>query len=113
MSYSQQIIILNPTHSIHAANVSEFKQLLLDAIADHESRHILIDLASVDLIDSAALLSLVQGSQDASRCGKQLALCHVNSEIRMVLELTQLEKSLVVFPDEQAFFGFIEQSFAA
>lgn len=56
-----------------------------------------IDLANVDFMDSSGLVPLVKGLKAARQCGCRLVLCNVQTPVRLVLELTQLDTVFEIF----------------
>lgn len=61
-----------------------------------------IDLAKVDFMDSAGLVSLVTGLKAARQSGCRLVLCNVQPAVRLVLELTQLDSVFEIFDSYDA-----------
>lgn len=57
-----------------------------------------IDLESVDFMDSSGLVTLVKGLKNARQCGCRLVLCHVQAPVRLILELTRLDTVFEIFP---------------
>lgn len=57
----------------------------------------IMDLAQVDFMDSAGLVSLVQGLKVARQSGCRLVLCNVQPPVRLILELTQLDSVFEIF----------------
>ncbi|MGB2924775.1 MAG: STAS domain-containing protein [Limnothrix sp.] len=113
MTFNQQFSTLYPQHSLNAGNVSELRQSLAAAINNSQAPEILVNLENVELIDSAAMVALAQATRLAQNKGKYLGLCCANSQISMVLELTQLERFVNVFTTESEFFGRNYQLMAA
>lgn len=103
MTFSQQFSTLYLQDPLNASNVTELRRLLCDAINNNQVSEILVNLEHVELIDSAAMVVLVQATRLADSKGKYLGLCGANSQIRMVLELTQLERFVNLFADESDF----------
>lgn len=66
------------------------------------SPHLIINLAGVNFIDSTALATLVQGMKRARQQGGDLYLSNLQPPVRMVFELTRLDKAFAIFADEQA-----------
>jgi anti-anti-sigma factor len=56
-----------------------------------------IDLAKVEFMDSAGLVSLVTSLKAARERGCRLVLCNLQSPVRLVLELTQLDSVFEIF----------------
>ncbi len=57
----------------------------------------IIDLASVDFMDSAGLVSLIKGLKLARQSGCRLVICNVPTPVRLILELTQLDSVFEIF----------------
>ena len=56
-----------------------------------------------ELIDSSAVVTLVKATRSAQSEGKGLGLCHVNSQVRMILELTQMDRFVQMYKSETEF----------
>ena len=109
----------NPTWRLeHHDFVSKYQNNLSANIFDCCQCHrnlnkILINLESVELVDSAAVVVLVKASRLAKSKGKELGLCSVNTQVRMVLELTQLDRFVEMYDSEADFFGHRYELMAA
>jgi len=69
--------------------------------------NVVIDLTGVSFIDSTALAIMVQGIKRAREKKGDIRLCGLQQPVRMVLELTRLDKVFEIFPtQDQAIFGF-------
>ncbi|MBV5261810.1 STAS domain-containing protein [Synechococcus moorigangaii CMS01] len=113
MDKNQQTIILRPNYALTATNLKDFWRSLQTAIHHEFQQEILIDLQQVEFIDSAAAAVLSQGTTLAESYGKRLGCCGVNSQVRMVLELTQMEQFVHIFEGEAEFFNQATRSLAA
>ncbi|MBW4508667.1 MAG: STAS domain-containing protein [Scytonematopsis contorta HA4267-MV1] len=56
-----------------------------------------INLANVDFMDSCGLVPLVKCLKAARECGCRLVLCNVQTPVRLILELTQLDSVFEIF----------------
>lgn len=63
--------------------------------------NIIVDLTEVDFIDSTALATLVQGMKWARENNGDIRLSGLQRPVRMVLELTRLDKVFEIFPDKR------------
>lgn len=61
---------------------------------------IILDLSGVDFIDSSGLAAIVHGMKQCRASRGDLRLCGLNQSVRMVLELTRLDKALDIFPNQ-------------
>lgn len=69
----------------------------MSAVVPHQDQLWIMDLAQVDFMDSAGLVSLVQGLKVARQSGCRLVICNVQAPVRLVLELTQLDSVFEIF----------------
>jgi|WetSurMetagenome_2_1015567.scaffolds.fasta_scaffold18300_2 anti-sigma B factor antagonist len=69
--------------------------------------NIILDLSKVNFIDSTALAILIKSIRDAKEKDGDIRLCGLQQPVRMVLELTRLDKVFEIFPTrEEALLGF-------
>ncbi|MEB3226305.1 MAG: STAS domain-containing protein [Synechococcus sp.] len=113
MDKQRQTVILRPNHALTANNLKDFWRSLHGAIHHEIQADILVDLEQVEFIDSTAAAILSQGTKLAESYGKCLGCCGVNSQVRMVLELTQMEQFVRIFDSETEFFAQVTQLLAA
>ncbi|MCA9928421.1 MAG: STAS domain-containing protein [Anaerolineales bacterium] len=63
--------------------------------------HLVVNLAGVNFIDSTGLATLVQGMKRARQQQGDLYLCCLQPPVRMVFELTRLDKAFAIFVNEE------------
>lgn len=66
---------------------------------------IVVNLAAVTFIDSTALSTLVAGMKRARQLDGDLRLCKLQQPVRMIFELTRLDKAFEIFPGEEEAIG--------
>ena len=62
--------------------------------------NIVVNLAQVHFIDSTGLATLVQGMKRCRQNGGDLRLCHLQQPVRIIFELTCLDRAFQIFEDE-------------
>lgn len=92
MNYSMAVV--QPSGSLSSANVSQFNQELLAVITSKTCKSLLVDMAQVESIDSAGLMALASACHLAQQHGKQLSVCAVPPSVRIMMELTKLDRVL-------------------
>lgn len=102
--------VLRPTGHLNAANVHEFRAQLQTALSAPDSTALLVDLEQVEFLDSAGLISLVSGLKQAQTLNRQFSLCAVNPAVRMVLELSQLDRVFEIYENATTFEGQFTQA---
>jgi anti-sigma B factor antagonist len=78
----------------------EVKDCLAQA-AQKIPANIVIDLSQVDFIDSTALATLIQGSKLARTHHGNIRLSGLRPSVRMVLELTRLDKVFEIYLNKE------------
>jgi anti-sigma B factor antagonist len=96
-----QIEILEFRERFDAHAAHEAARALEAAIA-RTSRAIVINLQAVDFIDSSAMATLVRAMKRARERGGDLYLCSLQPSVRIIFELTRLDKAFTIFPSEAA-----------
>jgi anti-sigma B factor antagonist len=61
---------------------------------------LVINLADVTFIDSSGLASLVQGMKHCREAGGDLLLCELRQPVRIIFELTRLDRAFAIFESQ-------------
>lgn len=77
------------------------------AVVEHVSgtgatASVVVDLAGVHFIDSTGLSTLVQGMKRCRERGGDLMLCSLQQPVRIIFELTKLDRAFGIHPDPDA-----------
>lgn len=80
----------------------EARQAILKCL--QENLHVLVDLGSVDYIDSSGVASLVEGFQVAKNSSLQFTLASVSERAMSVLKLARLDRVFQIVATEQDWF---------
>lgn len=93
LSTQMQMAVVQPNGSLNASNASDFHLHLTDKIQCDHSSGLVVDMSQVESLDSAGLISLVSALKLARQLSKRFCLCAVPPSIRIVFELTQLDRA--------------------
>ena len=91
--------------SLNAAVIDGFDSDLQNWLTQvpQNATRLVIDFANVEFLDSSALVVLVNAYKQAKEQRRELFLSNVSAELKIIFELTQLEKVLninnLVSPD--------------
>ncbi len=80
---------------------SEFKTELLRLIEAEGVVNILIDLQSVEYVDSSGLGALLFGHRHVKTNMGRLKLLHINQKVKTLIKIANLEEILEGFDDEK------------
>ena len=62
--------------------------------------HVVVNLSGVNFMDSTALAALVQGLKRARQVDGNVRLCNIQQPVRIIFELTRLEKAFDIYASE-------------
>ena len=96
------ITTLRPTESLNDGSVLEqLHQAIEDALDAGETR-IILDLAGVPMLDSAALEEFLDYQDRLIRAGGCVKLSHASSIVREILRITDIDKYISIVGEESA-----------
>lgn len=103
LKFNRQLAIFEPVGYVTAANVSDLQAQLTEAVKSPNYSMYLVDMAKVEFLDSAGLMTIVSAYRLALSLGKRLHICSITPSVRIIFELTQLDRVLPIFDDRSAF----------
>ncbi len=95
--------IIRPNGHLNAANASEFGRELAAAITAEPTATVLVDMEEVESLDSAGLMVLVSALTLSQGRNQRFSLCGISASIRIIFELTQLDRVFEIFENRAAF----------
>ncbi|MDB9529846.1 STAS domain-containing protein [Oscillatoria sp. CS-180] len=96
------IRIIEPSGILDGTQGESFRQEVDDAIADGADM-VLIDLKNVTFVDSSGLGILVVVLKKVRAAQKEMYFCSINDQVRMLFELTSMDRVFEVLPNRIAF----------
>ncbi|MEL7038124.1 MAG: STAS domain-containing protein [Cyanobacteria bacterium J06592_8] len=108
----QQHIILQPQSCLDLKGGHVLKEEV-QAISANEPKLWILDLAKVEFIDSSGLGALVTALKLARQRGCRLVLCHPSATVKMILEITQLDRAFEIFDELESIFSTYSQPLSA
>ncbi|MEG4282655.1 STAS domain-containing protein [Microcoleus sp. A006_D1] len=97
------ITVIRPLYHLNAATSGEFGVQLTTAICAPEVGGVLVDLGEVTFVDSAGLMALISGLKQAKKMGRRFSICSLSPGMRMILELSQLDRAFEIFENVESF----------
>ncbi|MBE9096008.1 STAS domain-containing protein [Tychonema sp. LEGE 07203] len=96
LSTFNQHIVLQPQNCLDSQAGILLQQQLTDILPDRHKLWV-IDMASVDFIDSSGLCALVGGLNAARHRGCRLVICNLSATVKLIFEITQLDQLFEIF----------------
>jgi anti-sigma B factor antagonist len=87
------MVVVEAQGSLNASNAEAFQHQLVSQIQCDKATGLCVDMSQVDALDSAGLISLVAALKHARQRSKRFCLYAVPPTIRIVFELTQLDRA--------------------
>ncbi|MBE9125867.1 MULTISPECIES: STAS domain-containing protein [unclassified Coleofasciculus] len=107
--WDSQVAIVQPDSSVNADNIVDFQNQLTTVILSERHSALLVDMSWVESIDRPGLIALVAAFRLAQRRGKRFGLCRVTPSLRIIFELTQLDRAFEIFENRTSFTDAIAQ----
>lgn len=95
-----KITVIRPQGCLNAYNAWEFERELAKALTQDGISLLLVDLEDLGSLDSAGLMALVSALKLAGSLGRSFQLCSVSPSIRIIFELTQLDRVFEIWEGE-------------
>ncbi|MDY7024275.1 MAG: STAS domain-containing protein [Cyanobacteriota bacterium] len=102
MSPDAKVEVLQPQGILDGTKASEFRQEITNLV-DKGAKIILIDCTDVTFMDSSGLGSFVLALKTVRAAGGKLALCSINDQLRMLFELTSMDRVFDIFANREDF----------
>ena len=98
-----QFTTFAPEGFLCAANASEFYERLAAEVKSSVDSPLLVDMEAVEFMDSAGLMVLIKAFRLSESLGREFSICSLAPSVRIMFELTQLDKAFEIFEDSAAF----------
>lgn len=98
----EEVKVIKLNGNLNATSAPEFRQNISD-ILEIGARIVLVDFKDVTFMDSSGLGALVLAFKTLRAADTQLVLCSINEQVRILFELTNMDKVFEIFPSQDAF----------
>jgi anti-sigma B factor antagonist len=92
------VSVISVVGRFDAYNATDFKSALQSALT--QTRNVIVNMADISFMDSTALATLVQGMKHCRQQGGDLRLCSPQEAVRIIFELTRLDKAFSMYDAE-------------
>jgi anti-anti-sigma factor len=96
------IKIIEPTGILDSTQANTFRQQVDKALEEGVTT-LLIDLKNITFVDSSGLGILVVIFKKVRAAQKKMYVCSINEQVRMLFELTSMDRVFEVLPDRASF----------
>ncbi|WP_035985835.1 STAS domain-containing protein [Leptolyngbya sp. KIOST-1] len=99
---SLNVQVIQPIGILDSTKAEEFRQSVEDML-QNGADIILVDLKDITFIDSSGLGTLVVLLKKIRGMNRSLCICSINDQVRMLFELTSMDRVFEIYEDRQAF----------
>lgn len=99
---------IEPSGILDGTKAKQFREEII-SLVESGAETILVDFRDITFMDSSGLGALVVALKAVRAEGGQLFLCSLNNQVKMLLEITSMNKVFQIFSDRDEF----EQAVAA
>lgn len=100
---STVVKVLQPSGILDGTKAGQFRQEISNLVDSDKVDIVLIDFQDVTFMDSSGLGALVLALKTVRAAGAKLFICSVNEQIRMLFELTSMDRVFEIFPTREEF----------
>ncbi|NEQ50619.1 MAG: STAS domain-containing protein [Leptolyngbya sp. SIO3F4] len=94
--------VIEPSGILDGTQTTAFREQVDEAL-EKGIKILLIDLKDITFVDSSGLGVLVACLKNARTLGCKMYVCSINDQIRMLFELTSMDRVFEIFQDRTAF----------
>lgn len=98
---SPVVKVVQPSGILDGTKAGQFRQEISDLVQSNVDI-VLIDFHDVTFMDSSGLGALVLALKTVRAAGGKLFVCSVNEQIKMLFELTSMDRVFEIFPSREA-----------
>ncbi|NEP55584.1 MAG: STAS domain-containing protein [Symploca sp. SIO2G7] len=99
---SSVVKVVRPSGILDGTKAGQFRQEITKLVESNVDI-VLIDFADVTFMDSSGLGALVLALKTVRAAGGKLFICSVNDQIRMLFELTSMDRVFEIYENREAF----------
>ncbi|BAY73874.1 Anti-sigma factor antagonist [Nostoc sp. DSM 114161] len=98
----EEVKVIKLSGSLNSTTSQEFRQNITK-ILEVGVKTVLLDFQDVTFMDSSGLGALVLAFKTLRAADIQLVICSINEQVRILFELTNMDKIFEIFPTQEAF----------
>ncbi|MCM0592064.1 MAG: STAS domain-containing protein [Gloeotrichia echinulata IR180] len=98
----QPVSVIKLSGTINSTKSQELRQRITESL-EQNAKIVLIDCKDVTFMDSSGLGALVLAFKTLRAADTKLAICSINEQVRILFELTSMDKVFDIFPSQAEF----------
>jgi anti-anti-sigma factor len=99
---TEHIKVIQPSGVLDANKSQEFRENVIKTL-ESKPKIVLVDLQDITFMDSSGLGALVLAFKTLRAANTKLVLCSINEQIKILFELTGMDKIFEIFSNQDEF----------
>ena len=99
--------VIQPSNFLSAAAINLF-QAEVKAVLESEAAIVLVDLGNITSMSSSSFIAVVKALQLVRASSRQLFLCSMSEQLRILFELTGLDQVFKTFTNSEEFDQYMQ-----
>ncbi len=99
---SPVVKVVQPSGILDSTKANQFRQEISE-IVEKGANIVLLDFQNVTFMDSSGLGALVLAFKSVRASGAKLFICSINEQIRILFELTSMDRVFEIFDNQDEF----------
>ncbi|PZO46554.1 MAG: sulfate transporter [Phormidesmis priestleyi] len=99
---STTVQVLTPSGILDSTKAGEIRNQV-DRALESNTKVLLMDLKDTTFVDSSGLGTLVSVLKKVRSSSGEMYVCSINPQIKMLFELTSMDRVFTIFEDREAF----------
>ena len=93
---------IQPTGTLDGTKATSFRQEIIGQV-ENAADIVVVDFQDVVFMDSSGLGALVLALKSVRAAGSMLVVCSINDQIKILFELTSMDRVFEIFPNREEF----------
>jgi anti-anti-sigma factor len=98
-----EVQVIHLSGVINSATSQDLRQRLTELV-ERGAKIVLVDFQDVTFMDSSGLGALVLAFKTLRSANSKLVLCSINEQVRILFELTSMDKVFEIFSNQDEFY---------
>lgn len=99
---TDRVKVIQPQGNLDASKSPEFREEITSLLKS-DAKVFLVDFKDVNFMDSSGLGALVLSFKTVRAYEKKLVVCSINEQVRILFELTGMDKVFEIFSNREEF----------
>jgi anti-sigma B factor antagonist len=109
MKINPVVKVIHPSGALDGSKASELRQKIINLVEDGADI-VLINFQNVSFMDSSGLGAIVLSLKTVNAAGSKLALCSLSGQLKMLFELTSMDRVFQIYENQNEFSNLLAVS---